>query len=142
MSNERFVQLKQNVVEHTNTEKSFDGFAQVKQDQKNVYYSLGFENNSKTSLPLENGNISVFNTPSSKKEESITDRSVTKFDYEKTSVDIFYDVIEPPKTDSSTGSQPLAKKRHFNEAANEDFSTGLDLTNLTYVGEVFGTYIL
>ena len=145
-SDERFVQIKQNLLDNTEEKNNSNTITEKKNNEKsNIFYSAGFDDNTQGSSVLKSSDISVFEKPAfNKAEESAAFKNNTENNKVKTNVDIEFEVIEPEKPINNTFEKKTqdVKKETVTKAPKEDYSTGLDLSALSYVGEVFGTYIL
>lgn len=145
-SDERFVQIKQNLLDNTEEKNNSNTITEKKNNEKsNIFYSAGFDDNTQGSSVLKSSDISVFEKPAfNKAEESAAFKNNTENNKVKTNVDIEFEVIEPEKPINNTFEKKTqdVKKENVTKAPKEDYSTGLDLSALSYVGEVFGTYIL
>lgn len=145
-SDERFVQIKQNLLDNTEEKNNSNTVTEKKNNEKsNIFYSAGFDDNTQGSSVLKSSDISVFEKPAfNKAEESAAFKNKTENNKVKANVDIEFEVIEPEKPINNTFEKKTqdVKKETVTKAPKEDYSTGLDLSALSYVGEVFGTYIL
>lgn len=146
LCDERFVQVKQNLFDKTEEKNNSNTFTEKKNFEKsNIFYSAGFDDNTQSSSVLKSGDISVFETPAfNKAEESIAFKNNAENNKVKANIDIEFEVIESEKpiNNSFEKNTEDVKKETVTETPKEDYSTGLDLSTLSYVGEVFGTYIL
>lgn len=144
VSNERFVQVKQDISDNFNSlEKNKPSEKTQDKVNVNVFYSTDFDNNSRTQSTLENSDISVFGALTNEKpEKSVVQKVLPKSVNEKSDIDIFFEVVEPKETTPQFDFQKSAIAKPEEQSIYEDFSTGLDLTNLFYIGEAFATYIL
>lgn len=144
VSNERFVQVKQDISDNFNSlEKNKPSEKTQDKVNVNVFYSTDFDNNSRTQSTLENSDISVFGAMTNEKaEKSVVQKVLPKSVNEKSDIDVFFEVVEPKETTPQSDFQKSAIAKPEKQSTNEDFSTGLDLTNLFYIGEAFATYIL
>ncbi len=145
-SDERFVQIKQNLLDNTEEKNNSNTITEKKNNEKsNIFYSAGFDDNTQGSSVLKSSDFSVFEKPAfNKAEESAAFKNNTENNKVKANVDIEFEVIEPEKPINNTFEKKTqdVKKETVTKAPKEDYSTGLDLSALSYVGEVFGTYIL
>ena len=130
-SEEKFVQLRQNISEVNADKKKSSTISSHLPSNTIKTYATSFEPIQKSSV-LKSSDVSVFSDSFDiRKEETIIDNRPIK----KVDIDIEVESEEYTKTVNTK------KEEKLNEAIAHK-ENDIDFTKLSYVGEVFGTYIL